>query len=197
MSISWKKLSLVIGVIILTSLMVGSIVWAVENTVIEEQKNQASLLENQVKDLSDQITKKLEEKKAKEEAEALAAAKAASGAGKTTQKSTKGGVPNSSEPEPVAGTETGSEPASEPETAPSPVIYYFYDPDCGACMYETPIVLELQSEGIPFNLMNVEDHPEYIGQYGLTHVPTFILNSTKVVAVYTKEELLNFWNTYK
>jgi len=191
MKFDYKKIIGSIIVILITTFVVGGTLWFGVVNAVDEKSDHIESLESQVDVLTDIYQKKVEEKKVKDAEEAAIAAEAALSAKKATKKST----PESSTPEPVASEPT-SEPTSEPE-AEIVQIYYFYSPECGACMIQTPIVLELQSEGIPFAILDVLANPGYIGQYGLTHVPTFILNGHKEVAVFTKQELLDFWNTYK
>lgn len=199
MRVSAKKILLLIFVAFLTSIFIGTIVWSAENTVIEQQKKEISLLESQVSDLSNQITQKLAEKKAQEEAEALAAEQEEQASNNIPTKRTTG----SSTPTPVAENTPTTDPATEPESTPepeepeSPILYYFFDPDCGACMIQTPVVQQVEAEGVPVAYMDVDAHPSYISQYGLEFVPTFIVNDHKEVAIFTKEELMDFWNTYK
>ena len=93
--------------------------------------------------------------------------------------------------------ESTPESVNEPEPVAGAQMYYFFDPECPTCKAQEPIVLELIAEGIPIVLMNIIDNPRYIGEYNITYVPTFILNGISVSAYYTKEELLDFYNTNK
>lgn len=176
MNINWRRLFIAIGIILVTAAMAGYSTYLGVTNTIGEQNRHIDSLENQVDKLSNQITKKIEEQKAKEAA-AKAAAEAAA----------KKSQPSES---------TGSQPAPEEPEATSQ-IFYFYDPDCGTCKAQHPIVVELQGEGIPFVFMDVAANPNYISEYGISAVPTFILNEAKQAAFFTKPELLNFWNTYK
>lgn len=191
MKFDFKTILASIAVILVTTFIVGGTLWFGIVNAIDEKSDHIKSLESQADVLTDIYQKKVEEKKVKDaEKVAIAAQNALS-----TKKATKKSTPESSTPEPVAF-ESSSEPTSEPE-AEIVQIYYFFSPECGACTIQTPIVLELQSEGIPFAILDVLANPGYIGQYGISFVPTFILNGHKEVEVYTKDELLNFWNTYK
>ncbi|MFC1656575.1 thioredoxin family protein [Patescibacteria group bacterium] len=177
MKIDWKKLLITISTVIITSVVVGGTMWYGLTSAINEQKSQITSLEKQASELSEIYSEKLAEKKAAEAAEKAAEEKAKEQA--TTPTYT---------PEP------------EPESTPvvTPKIYYFYSPNCGTCTAQTYIVNELiAEEDIPFVFMNVVAHPSYISKYGISAVPTFILNGHKETAYFTKPELLNFWNTYK
>lgn len=169
MSINWQRLLTTIGIIVVSSSLLGFLTWFGMDKIIQAKDADINLLTNASKDLSRLYLKKLEEKKAEEEAPAV--------------------------PEAVSQII----PETEDNTQPSPQsqIYFFYDPNCGACIIQKPIVLELQSEGIPFVWMNVVAHPKYISQYHITAVPTFILNGHRRTAVLSKQELLSFWNKYK
>ena len=187
MKFDYKKIIGSIIVILITTFVVGGTLWFGVVNAVDEKSDHIESLESQVEILTDIYQKKVEEKKVKDAEQAAIAAQDALSAKKATKKST----PESSTPEPVA-----SEPTSEPE-AEIVQIYYFYSPECSACTIQTPIVLELQSEGIPFAILDVLANPGYIGQYGISSVPTFILNGHKEDVIFTKQELLDFWNTYK
>jgi len=177
MKFDWKRLFFILIIVVITAAAAGYSSWWGLTLAINKQKEQISSLENQVDILAEQLTKKIEEQKAKEAAEQAAAEAEAN---KPASKP-KSYTPTPEPEEPIAVSR----------------ILFFYDPDCGACQIQMPIVLELQSEGVPFAFMNVDENPGYISQYGISKVPTFILNGARVVAVLTKAELLNFWNTYK
>ncbi len=179
MKMDWKKFTIVIGIIIATSIIIGGTLWYSLSSAVDEQKTQITSLEKQASELSDIYSKKFEEKKA---AEAAAAKKAAE---------------NKAKEQATTPTYTPSDPEPKPTPVVTPKIYYFYSPECGTCNAQTPIVNELKAEGVPFVFMNILAHPNYISQYGISAVPTFLLNGHKQAAYFTKPELLNFWNTYK
>lgn len=183
MHVSWKRLLITLGIIIVSSSLLGFLTWFEMDKIIQEKDAQINLLTDTSNNLSQLYLKKLAEKKAEEEAKAST---------KTTPKATQEAEETSSSSESSNETET-----QEEEPAPQSQIYFFYSPSCGACLMQKPIVLELQSEGIPFIFFDVVANPSYISQYGITAVPTFILNGHRITAVLSKEELLDFWNNYK
>lgn len=192
MKIDWKKIVVTISIIFVTAIVVGGSTWLSFADAVNKNNEHINSLEDQISDLSGQVIKKKEEKKAKEKAEAEARAKAeaeAAAAAKTAEEAAKKSVAKT--------TTTPKTTTQQPTPAPSSQIYYFYSPYCGTCTAQTPIVNELAAEGIPFVFMNVVANPSYISQYGISTVPTFILNGVKQSAFFTKSQLLNFWNTYK
>lgn len=187
MGINLKRSFLTIAIILLPAVLAGVIVWFGLSKIVVEQDKQIALLEDRVSDLSAQIKQKAAEKKAEEEE--------AAGSSAAKKQTTAPAAVVAPETTPESSGDSGSTPAPEPE-GPA-ILYYFYDPGCGACMIETPIVQQVEAEGVPVSYMDVDAHPAYISQYGIKFVPTFIVNNHKQVAVFTKEELINFYNTYK
>ncbi len=170
MKFNWKQLLKTIGILVVSSALLGFLTWFRMDKIIEAKDADINLLTSASEDLSKLYAKKLEEKKkAEEEAQA---------ASQTTYQAPQ-------------ETEDNTQPT------PQSQIYYFYDPDCGTCVAQKPIVQELQSEGVPFAWMNIDAHPEYISKYNISAVPTFILNGHRRVAFMSKSELRTFWNTYK
>ena len=125
MKINRVKLLVTIGIVLTTSVVVGSLMWSGLTFAINEQKIQISKLDERVSQFSFTYAQKLEEKK---EAERQAAEEAAESAASTTP--TKKSTPQST---PVA----------------TPQIYFLYSPACGTCQAQIPIVNELAAEGIP------------------------------------------------
>ena len=169
MRINWKRLLKTIGIIVISSSLLGFLTWFGMNKIIQEKDAEINLLTNTSKDLSQLYLKKLADKKAKEEAQAA------------TQ----------------TYSQTTQETKDDTRTSQQSQIYYFYDPSCGTCMAQKPIVLELQSEGVPFVFFDIVAHPNYVSKYNITAVPTFILNGHKRAAFFSKPQLRSFWNTYK
>lgn len=177
MKINWKRLIILVAIVLVTAVAAGYSTWQGLTLAINEQKEQINSLKGQVDILAVELTKKIEQEKARQAAEQAA---------QEVEVSAPVSKPKSYKPTP-----TPEEPIAVSR------ILYFYDPACGTCQVQTPIVLELQSEGVPFVFMNVAENPGYISQYGISKVPTFILNEAKQAAFFTKSELLNFWNTFK
>lgn len=176
--IDWKRLSIGVGAVLITAILIGGLSWYGFTDAIDQNQSQIDSLEDEVSKMANLYTDKLKEKKAAEEALEKA------------------------EEEKAAEEATTPVYTPQPKAEETPVetvkIYYFYSPDCGTCTAQTYIVNQLiAEEGIPFVFMNVVEHPEYISKYGFSAVPTFRLNGHQVTAYYTKPELLNFWNTYK
>lgn len=179
MNINWMRLLITIGIVMISSALLGYLMWTGMTNVIKIQEDEIQSLQTRSTKLSEQYFVKLQEKKAKEEAKSATT---------TTPKAS-----NTS----TEATETATDEASNsPEPTPQSQILYFYNPSCGACIAQEPIVLQLQSEGIPFAFMNVVETPSYIGQYGITFTPTFILNGHRT-GYSSKAQLQTFWNTYK
>ncbi len=117
-----------------------------------------------------------------------------------------GPAPEEEQPAPQA-----TEPAPEPQPEPEPEaqcdlstpfssaarVMYFYSESCGWCQQETAILYELASECYKVKPMNVTQHPEYIADYGITGVPTFIGNGTKYVGFRDKNSLRSLLDQYK
>jgi len=174
MNINWKRLFITLGIVVVTAAALGYLAWAGFTKIIQEKEDEIQLLANRSNELSQIYLQKFQEKKA---------AEAAKTATETTQKAR-----NTS----TSTTDTDS----QEEASPQSQIMYFYNPSCGACIAQTPIVQELQGEGIPFVFCNIIENPSYISQYGITSTPTFILNGHRQ-GFSSKDQLRNFWNTYK
>ena len=172
MNINWKRLFATLGIVVVTATVLGSLTWIGLLKIVQEKEGEIQLLATRSSELSQVYLQKFQEKKAAEET------KTATG---TTQK--------------ARNTSTSATDSQE-EASPQSQIYFFYNPSCGACIAQMPIVQELQSEGIPFIFCDVIAHPDYISQYGITSVPTFILNGHRQ-GFSSKEQLQNFWNIYK
>ena len=170
MKINWKRLLTIIGIIIVSSSLLGFLTWFGMNKIIQEKDAEINLLTNTSKDLSQLYVKKLEEKKKAEEEKQ---------------------APTGTYPQITQETENNTQPS------PQSQIYYFYDPSCRTCIAQKPIVLELRSEGVPFVFFDIVAHPNYVSKYNITAVPTFILNGHKRAAFFSKPQLRSFWNTYK
>jgi len=146
--------------------------------------------------LSKMAVNKALEKKAREDEEARLVAEAEEVAEKAdTKKAT-------TIPDAVSEIATDEESSAEPEEETEVKILYFWDPDCGACMIATPIMREIEGEGIILiSWFNVDETPGYIGQYRIVQTPTYIVNGHKShypeEYPFTKEEIYNYWNTYK
>jgi len=94
---------------------------------------------------------------------------------------------------------TDEESSAEPEGEIDVKILYFWDPDCGACIIATPIMRKIEGEGIiPISWFNVDENPDYIGQYRIVQTPTYIVNWHKSHYLeeypFTKEEIYKLTN---
>lgn len=172
--INWKRLIITSAFVIFSSALLGFLMWQGLSKVIAIKEQEISVLQTRQADLSRAYAQELDAKKAQE-------------ATSSSNTNTNSRSSNSN---------SAQEESSSPEPQAQSQIYYFYNPSCGACKLQTPIVTEVQNEGVPFVWCNIIDHPEYIGQYSITATPTFILNGNRR-NFSTKAELENFWNTYK
>ncbi len=111
--------------------------------------------------------------------------------------------PSSQATEPAPESQPKPEPEPEPQCDPSTPfssasrVMYFYSESCGWCQQETAILYELAPECYKVKPMNVTQHPEYIADYGITGVPTFIGNGTKYVGFRDKASLRSLLDQYK
>lgn len=178
MKIKWKRLLTIICVVLVTASVTGGTIWAGYTEIINNQKAQISSLQAQADSLSKQAIKRAEEEK---EVVALAKAEAAA---RAAEEATKQTTPVPAQNDPVQ------------EVSQSQILY-FYNPACGACVAQEPAVRQLQDAGVPVAFMNLENRPDYISTYNIEYTPTFILNGERKVGVFTKSELLEYWNAYK
>lgn len=176
MDANWKRLLTTLGIVVFAMAVLGTLTWSQMNKIIYSQNEAIFNLQNQANELSYQYTQKIQEKNAKEEA----------------QKQTT----NSNTTSKTTTTTTQEESAPQEEPTHQSQILYFYNPSCGTCIAQEPIVIELQNQGIPFVWENIIENPSLIGQYAITSTPTFILNGQRR-GFSTKAQLENFWNTYK
>ena len=138
MNTNWKRLFTTLGIIVVSTSILGYLTWSGMTKIINSQEVEIQLLTNKSAKLSQQYVQKSQEKKAAE------AAKAA----KTTQKTQS----NTASDETTTSDTNGT--TNQGESVPQSQILYFYNPSCGACIAQEPVVLELQSEGIPFVFCN-------------------------------------------
>tara|TARA_Y100001938_G_scaffold135222_1_gene196620 strand:- start:337 stop:579 length:243 start_codon:yes stop_codon:yes gene_type:complete len=76
-------------------------------------------------------------------------------------------------------------------------IYYFTAPWCGPCRTFGPI---MESTGLPFQKVNIDEDTELAARYGVRSVPTILkVDSSgqeikRQVGLQSKENVLNWYN---
>ena len=78
-----------------------------------------------------------------------------------------------------------------------PVVVDFWAPWCGPCKAVAPSIDMLSEEmkgSVEFGKVNVDDHPDIAGRYGIMSIPTLIIFRAgnvagQLVGALTKEEL--------
>ena len=85
----------------------------------------------------------------------------------------------------------------------TPVLVDFWAAWCGPCRLIAPVLEELSSEyagKAKIGKLNVDDHPQIAGRYGVMNIPTLLLfkggkEVDRIVGVVPKEELASRINT--
>jgi len=80
-------------------------------------------------------------------------------------------------------------------------IYYFTADWCQPCKKTRPIVEQLNRDQSTagFQIIDVDDNPDLVKNFGISSVPTFILfdggiEKNRIIGGKTKEELVSFIN---
>ncbi len=77
-------------------------------------------------------------------------------------------------------------------------VMYFYQPNCGWCIKESPILEELASEGYRVKPMNAAADPTMWTIYKVSGTPTFVAaNGDRLEGYQTKEALKAFLDAHK
>ena len=80
-------------------------------------------------------------------------------------------------------------------------VYYFTADWCQPCKQTKPIVQELNREQTTagFQIIDIDDNPDLVKNFGIRSVPTFILfeegiEKNRIIGGQTRENLINFIN---
>jgi thiol-disulfide isomerase/thioredoxin len=181
----FRKIKPLLSVILIVGIFGSFLAWYGFESYASVQDQEISQIESEY-EFQREIAKKIEERRKEKEAAKAAAKKA--------KKET--------EEEPATSSWTPSTETEEETPAPAPKpktnLLFFYDPNCGACQIMLPIMHEINNEGsAPVVFFDVDKYPKYISKYGITQVPTYIVNGHKKAAVWTKAQVINYYNTYK
>jgi thiol-disulfide isomerase/thioredoxin len=87
---------------------------------------------------------------------------------------------------------------NEPYFDSNAKVMEFYQPNCGWCQKESPILQDLAKQGYRVKPMNVAADQSLWTKYGVTGTPTFVAASgDKLTGYQTEDQLKTFLDTHK
>ena len=107
------------------------------------------------------------------------------------------GQPNSNSEVPFDNPATPITP-NEPYFDANAQVMEFYQPLCGWCQKESPILTDLAKQGYRVKPINLKDDKASGIKYGVDSTPTFVAtNGDKLVGYQTEDQLKTFLDAHK
>jgi protein-disulfide isomerase len=117
--------------------------------------------------------------------------------GFTSKKTIVPSQPNSNSAEPFDNPATPIT-ANEPYFDANAQVMEFYQPNCGWCQKESPILTDLAKQGYRVKPMNTAADQSLWTKYGVTGTPTFMAaNGDKLAGYQTEDQLKAFLDAHK